>query len=195
LLANIKREITKKKWEEAHRWAGGRTSRKKYRMLASQRPDATVAGSTKRLASRCYQLKTGHARTGQYLHWAKVRPTAECWWCQSPTQTRDHLFKVCPKWKRPQKTLWAEVRKETGRERSRWNIRDLLVDGRCSQAVLDFLASTDVGRLAPSAEEDGEGSDVSEWGTLGVRSREMGGERRRRRLMPRRRWALGREHH
>jgi len=24
--------------------------------------------STKRLASRYYQLKTGHARTGQYLH-------------------------------------------------------------------------------------------------------------------------------
>jgi len=55
-----------------------------------------IADSTKRLASRFYQLKTGHARTGQYLHWAKARPTAQCWWYHCPSQTRDHLFKVCP---------------------------------------------------------------------------------------------------
>jgi len=30
--------------------------------------------------SRYYQPKTGHSRTGQYLHWAKVRPDAQCWW-------------------------------------------------------------------------------------------------------------------
>jgi len=32
--------------------------------------------------------------------------------CRCPTQTRDHLFKVCPDWKAQQKILWAEVRKE-----------------------------------------------------------------------------------
>jgi len=45
-----------------------------------------------------------------------------------------------------QKVLWAEVQKVTGRWRSRWKIRDLLADRRCSQAVLDFLTSTDVGK-------------------------------------------------
>jgi len=98
-LANLKREISEKKWAEARQWAGGRTSKTKYRMPKSQKPDGAVAGSTKRLASRYYQLKTGHARTGQYLHWAKVRPDAQCWWCKCPSQTRDHLFKVCPEWK------------------------------------------------------------------------------------------------
>jgi len=122
-----------------------------------------VAGSTKRLASRYYQLKTGHARTGQYLHWAKVRPTTQCWWCRCPSQTRDHLFKVCPEWKMQQKILWAEVQKETGRWKSRWKIRDLPGDGRCGQAVLDFLSSTDVGRLVPPLEERDAGSEVSEW--------------------------------
>jgi len=34
----------------------------------------------KRLASRYYQLKTGHCLTGQYLHWMKSRPTARFWW-------------------------------------------------------------------------------------------------------------------
>jgi len=78
-LANLKREISEKKWTEARRWVGARISRKKYKMPESHKPDGTVAKSTKRLASRYCQLKTGHARTGQYLNWAKVRPTAQCW--------------------------------------------------------------------------------------------------------------------
>jgi len=65
-LANLKREISEKKWAEARQWAGGRTSKAKYRMPKSQKPDGVVSGSTKRLASRYYQLKTGHARTGPY---------------------------------------------------------------------------------------------------------------------------------
>jgi len=118
-LANLKREISEKKWVEARQWAGGRTSKKKHRPPTSQRPDGTVAGSTKRLASRFYQLKTGHCLTGQYLNWTKNRPTPQCWWCRYRTQTRDHLFKEYPEWKPQQKILWAEVKKETGRWKDR----------------------------------------------------------------------------
>ena len=50
--------------------------------------------------------------------------------------------------------------KETKRWKSRWNVRDLLADERCSQAVLDIITSTDVGRRVP-AEEDAV-SEVSE---------------------------------
>jgi len=114
-LANLKREISEKKWAEARQWAGGRTSRKKYRMPDSQKPDGAVANSTKRLASRFYQLKTGHCLTGQYLNWTKTRTTLQCWWCRYRTRTRDHLFKECPEWKPQQKILWAEVKKETRR--------------------------------------------------------------------------------
>jgi len=64
----------------------------------------------------------------------------------------------------------AEVRKETRRWRSRFTIRDLLADKRCSQAVPDFLSTTDVGRLAP-AEED-TGSEVSKWERRERRERE-----------------------
>ena len=46
-LANLKREISKKKWLEARQSAGGRTCKRKYKMPESQRPDSTVAGSTK----------------------------------------------------------------------------------------------------------------------------------------------------
>ena len=63
------------------------------------RPDDTVVGSTKSLASRFYQVKTGHCLTGHYLHWTTNRPTLQCWWCRNYTQTQEHLLKVCPEWK------------------------------------------------------------------------------------------------
>jgi len=129
-------------------------------MPKSQKPDGAVAGSTKRLASRFYQVKTGHCLSGQYLNWTKNRSTPQCWWCRYPTQTREHLFKVCTEWKAEQKILWAEVRKETGRWKGRWKVRDLMADERCGRAVLDFLSTTDVGRRVP-AEEDAV-SEVSE---------------------------------
>jgi len=160
-LANLEREISEIKWAEARQWAGGRTSKTKYRMPKSQKPDGVVAGSTKRLASRFYQIKTGHCLTGQYLNWVKNGTTPQCWWCRYPRQTRDHLFKECPEWKAQQKILWAEVRKETGRWKSRWKIRNLLADERCGRAVLDFLSTTNVGRWAPGKEEDA-GSAVSD---------------------------------
>ena len=34
-LANLKREISEKKWAEARQWAGSRASRKKYKILSS----------------------------------------------------------------------------------------------------------------------------------------------------------------
>jgi len=81
-----------------------------------------------------------------------------------PLQTRGHLLKVCPEWKTQQKTLWTEVQKETKRRKSGWTVRDLLADERCGQAVLDFLSSTDVGRLVPPLRREVDaGSEVSEW--------------------------------
>ena len=70
-LAQLKWEIMEKKWAEARRWAGGWTSKKKYRMPKSQRPDGTVAGSSERCASSFYQVKTDHYLYGQYLQWTK----------------------------------------------------------------------------------------------------------------------------
>jgi len=72
-----------------------------------------------------------------------------------------------------QKVLWAEVLKETKRWKCRWTVRDLLADRRCGRAVLDFLSSTDVGRLAPPLAEKGDaGSEVSEWELRGHQERQ-----------------------
>jgi len=137
-----------------------------------QKPDPAVAKANKRLAARFYQFQTGHCLTGQYLAWTTRRPDTTCWWCQYSIQTREHLFKNCPQWKCQQKTLWTTVLKETKklpgptRRRDRTSIAELLADERCSQAVLQFFATTDVGRTSgPPVAEDEEdaASAASEW--------------------------------
>jgi len=155
-LANVKRGFSEQKWADAKGWARkqfARTGNRKYRPCEKQKPDPTVAKANKRLASRFYQLKTGHCLTGQYLAWTTRRPDATCWVPYS-IQTREHLFKNCPQWRSQQKTLWTTVLEETKklpgptRGRDRTNIAELLADERCSQAVLAFLANTDGGRTS-----------------------------------------------
>jgi len=68
------------------------------------------------------------------------------------------------------------VLKETKRWKGGWTVRDLLADGRCGRAVLDFLSSTDVGRLVPPLEKEDAGSEVSEWGLRERREEEEEGE-------------------
>jgi hypothetical protein len=100
------------------------------------------------------------------------RPSPQCWWCASGTQTRDHLFEECIEWWEQQRILWAEVRKETGRWKSRWKVRDLLADERCSRAELGFLSTTDVGRLVPAPVAENAPSEASEWELRERRERE-----------------------
>jgi hypothetical protein len=86
----------------------------------------------------------------------------------SGTQTRNHLFKACIEWREQQRILCAEVRKETGRWKSRWKLWDLLADERCSRAVVGCLSTTDVGRLVPApvaenAQSEGSECELREW--------------------------------
>jgi len=90
-LAHLKRKISGKKWVEAKRWAAGWVTGRKYKLPTKQQPDGTVAGSSKRLASRFYQLKTGHYLIGQYLKWTGNQPTAKCWWCPRTGPRRGNI--------------------------------------------------------------------------------------------------------
>jgi ribonuclease HI len=166
-LANLKREIAERKWEEAWAWSKKRVKGKKYQMPKAIHQNSLVTRAPKRLAERYHQLRTGHCRTGQYLKWTKNADSAECGWCRYRTQTREHLFKNCERWKRQQKILWAEVRKKTQKGKDRVKIRDLFADERCTGAILEFLRTTEVGkRVGPrglppkpvkEAEEEAEG--------------------------------------
>jgi hypothetical protein len=65
-LAHLKLEISEKKWLEAKMWADSRVTGNKYRYCRQgkvcQKPDSAPAKTSKRLAARFYQLKTGHCR-------------------------------------------------------------------------------------------------------------------------------------
>ena len=126
----------------------------------------------KTLASRFFQLASGHAMTTPFLK-EKFKWTNSdiCWWCSKGRQTREHLFKECSAWKDEIKKLWKEVGEAT-LEQGRWERRGmykgkkgfglgirtggnqrvrgpgntsvgtLLADERRIPAVLSFLANT-----------------------------------------------------
>jgi hypothetical protein len=109
--------------------------------------------SVKSLAARFYQLKSGHAPIGVYLKRFGHRDDTKRWWCgENVSQTRQHLFRHCSRWKDQQKTLWKTVGPATG-----WNagkcrqvqISELFTIEECDQAVMDFMPATEVRKSPP----------------------------------------------
>ena len=141
----------------------------------------------KTLASRFFQLASGHAMTAPFLK-DKFRwmDSDICWWCSKGRQTREHLFKECLAWKEEISKLWKEVGEAT-MEQGSWrkkrmykgkkgfgigigsggdqrcrrpgntSVGTLLADEGCIPAVLSFLASTRCGQAK-------EGIIVRGWG-------------------------------
>jgi hypothetical protein len=71
-------------------------------------------------------------------------------------------LQVLPALERPAKNPVGGGVEDTGKDRDRFKVRDLFVDERCSQAILDFLATTDVGRRLPTPAEEDAQSEASE---------------------------------
>jgi hypothetical protein len=64
--------------------------------------------------------------------------------------TRQHLFCHCSRWRDQQKTLRKRVGQATGWKAGRCQhvkISGLLTIEECDQAVMDFLAATEVGKF------------------------------------------------
>jgi len=108
-LANLRREISEKKWEEAWMWSNKRIRERKYQMPKTMHQNKLVVQGPKRLAGRYHQLKTGHCRAGGYLKWTKNFYMVECRSCRYRMQTREQLFKNCDRWRMQQKIMWAEI--------------------------------------------------------------------------------------
>ena len=111
--------------------------------------------SMKPLAARFDRLKCGHAPVGTYLKRFEHQDTDISWWRgggSMTAQTREYLFRHCSRWKDQQKTLWKEVGKATRWRAGRCRhvkVSELPSIEKCDQAVMDFLAATDVGKLPP----------------------------------------------
>jgi hypothetical protein len=109
--------------------------------------------SLKSLAARFYQLKSGHAPTGDYLKRFAHREDDKCWWCKGTvTQMREHLFRHCSQWRDQQNVLWKAVGKVKGWKASRcrhMQISELFSMEECDQAVMDFLTAAEVRKFLP----------------------------------------------
>ena len=92
----------------------------------------------KELASRFYELLSGHAATGEHPTRIGQAPSSECWWCGSgERQTHYHLFVKCRRWTPEIRKLWERAS----------SVRLLFQDERAIPAFLDFLRDTKVGRM------------------------------------------------
>ena len=115
-----------REWQATRRQTGERGRRQKNRTHAGSSGSATQTDTGKRdsqtegwLENRSDWVgssigsERGTAVLGStYVKWTKNADTAACGWCQHKTQTREHLFKDCKRWKAQQKIQWAEVREE-----------------------------------------------------------------------------------
>ena len=155
--------------------AGGRSSKTKYRMPESQRPDRTVARSTKRLPRGSTRSRWGTVCPGSASTGRRIGPPRNAGGAGTRARLGSTSSRCVREWKAQQKILWTEVRKETVRWKDRWKIRDLLADERCRRAVLGFLTSSDVGRRVPAEEVDTVSevseAEVPEWEEGQVRGR------------------------
>ena len=74
----------------------------------------------KSLASRFFQLASGHAMTAPFLRdkfgWME---SDQCWWCGSGRQSREHLFKECRTWKDQIRKLWKKIGEASGEAKHR----------------------------------------------------------------------------
>jgi len=112
--------------------------------------------SVKSLAARFYRLKSGHAPTAVYLKRFGHREDDKCWWSggggRMVAESREHHFRHCSRWRDEQKRLWKAVGKATGWKAGRCRhvqVSELFSRDECDQAVMDFLAATEVGKFPP----------------------------------------------
>ena len=139
----------------------------------------------KEVASRYYQLLSGHASIGSYLaEKTHTVQSSECWWCGSgERQSRYHLFFQCRRWAPESKKMWRDIGKACGWRHPRAHaVRHLFEDDRATPAVLTFIRTTRVGGMITLHDEGEEDKDeeIEMWpdGRAGTESEmeEEGGE-------------------
>jgi ribonuclease HI len=173
-LAHVARGVTEAKWNEHLAWVKERCRGKRYYLLRErQHTDPVASRARKATAARFYQLRMNKAPTGPYLAEVGQAEDDKCWWCSSsspgagPSQTREHLFKHCRRWKDQQATMWRAIGRATGRKRTNTSMTQLFGDERCTAAILEFLATTEVGvrgrrRLMGDEAEDSDEAEDDE---------------------------------
>jgi 23S rRNA A1618 N6-methylase RlmF len=106
--------------------------------------------TTKRLATRYYQLKIGHAVIGVHLKRIKTIDDDRCWWCDSgERQSVKHLMKECRKWRESRETLKKNVKQHLWQHH---DLQHLFANRDASKPLLEYLETTEIGNK--TAEKD-----------------------------------------
>jgi len=180
-MTYLKRTATERKAAETNGWIKEKirqrhqvSGRHSYTPPKKSGFRKTLKKERKRLAARFYQLNTGHALTAPYMKRIKKTDSNLCWWCEDgrSIQTRQHLFTECRAFKPQIKRLWKSVGKQLNWRHPRSKrISHLFSDDRVTEAVLEFLKDTGVGKVRTGAlEQEPRGDywadvELAEWGS------------------------------
>ena len=80
-----------------------------YRPQKNWRLDPAVAMAPKHLASRYFQLKSGHAAIGAHLHQIRAQEDATCEGCGISRETTHHLFFEFREWRHQRNMLYKDL--------------------------------------------------------------------------------------
>jgi ribonuclease HI len=150
-----------------------------YQAQPGWKLDPIAAAAPKRIASRYYQLKVGHAAIGAYLQKIQARDSGACQWCQAPSETVYHLLFECREWRRQREALYkalkrAKVALPTAAEE--YPEGRILGDPRATKAILQFLNDTKVGTPRGEDQALDRARADDEWGLEALEEAERGGE-------------------
>ncbi|EED20340.1 conserved hypothetical protein [Talaromyces stipitatus ATCC 10500] len=131
--------------------------------------DPVARKAPKRLASRYYQLKTGHAPIGTYLHRIGRRESPECQACKEPHETVRHVLFECRGRRTGRRALYRALEKAgvplpTAAEES--PEARLFAEPRATQGLLQFMAEANLFNDNERTAREAEISDLWGWDTL-----------------------------
>jgi hypothetical protein len=150
-----------------------------YRALPGWKLDPALAAAPKGIASRYFQLKTGHVAIGAYLQKVQAQESGACRGCQAPSETVYHLLFECREWRRQQEALYralgqAKVALPTAAEEHPEG--RLLGDPRATKAILQFLADTTIGTQQGADQALNRANTADIWGLDVLEEEARGGE-------------------
>jgi hypothetical protein len=144
-----------------------RAARGHYKAQRVWKQDPILAAAPKKLASRVYQLKSGHAAIGPYLQRIGARDSKRCHGRQAPEESVRHLLLECREWRTPRENMAKALRKagvEMPPSAESAPEERLLGGPRATKAALGFLAETTVACPQGAERETSRAHREDEWG-------------------------------
>lgn len=151
-----------------------------YRPGRGWQLDPVAAAAPKNLASRLFQMKTGHAAVGTYLHQIQAREEATCQGCRAPSETVHHLLFECRRWRSQRSKLYGALEKVGVAKPSAAEDHPegrLLSEPKATKPLLEFLSVTDVALPTRHTQHTAEqAAKDDEWGLDVLEEADRSGE-------------------